>query len=121
MALFALYEMWRPWNEGDTLVVAGVLVLFFLLAVFARFKSYLANGSLIGWALGCIAALASNDNVARRRMSYVEWGLLLGLASGILAKRIFAFRKKPKREKSAPAALTKSNDDGQVTLSEPRP
>jgi hypothetical protein len=99
ISLLALYERFRPWDEGDTYTVTMILMLLFLLVIFNRYKSFLANGCFVGCLLGCLCAMVSNGTYGNK-MSYVELGILLGLLLGGLAKKMFPFVQKPLQDKS---------------------
>jgi hypothetical protein len=100
MAIVALYESFQSWSEDDTYVAVMLLILLFLLALFNGFRSFLANGVLIGWIVGCVGAMISMDASFVKRSDYIFWGLVFGLSCGILAKVVSAFASSLRRKES---------------------
>jgi hypothetical protein len=88
MNLFALYERVRPWDQSDTIVSIIVLTLLCLLVLLYRGRSFLANGAVLGAALGGLAAWDADTDLYQERMGYLDGGLMLGMLLGCAAKLI---------------------------------
>jgi hypothetical protein len=86
MTLFALYERWRPWGLEDTIVALIILALLFLLVLFNRGRSILANAAFLGGLLGCMPAALDDSRRYAIKMGYIENGMLLGFLVGVAAR-----------------------------------